>query len=120
MNNPHLMRNREIYAARGHRAPAKTTENNLCPSRRTAATHWRNMLRVGGSKGSTAQHSTAQKAKKKVSKQQKKKAKQRTARSAGRMLATATAGKNYKLMKFMHNKIASEIIDAVVHALNAP
>lgn len=72
------------------------------------------MLRVGGSKGSTAQHSRRQK------KQTAEKAKQQTARSAGRMLAAATAGKNYKLMKFMHNKIASEIIDAVVHALNAP
>lgn len=117
MNNPHLMRNREI---------AKSTQRAVIgrlpklrkiiyapvdgPRQHIGATCSASAAARG------AQHSTAEGKKKQTA----EKAKQQTARSAGRMLAAATAGKNYKLMKFMHNKIASEIIDAVVHALNAP
>jgi len=43
-----------------------------------------------------------------------------TVESAGWMLVAVKIKQNYKLMKFMHNKIAKEIINAVVHALNAP
>jgi len=46
--------------------------------------------------------------------------KQRAEISGSDVSRSQSNGQNYKLMKFMHNKIASEIIDAVVHALNAP
>jgi len=73
------------------------------------------MLRGGKQKapGSNVQQPTA-------NSQHPTASKQRAEISGSDVSRSQSNGQNYKLMKFMHNKIASEIIDAVVHALNAP